>query len=137
MTNDKRRRRRSRGVVPWVVWMLLSGISSAAAQTPPPRVSFELLTEAGFSSADSHQWMAFLKALGDARPGEFGWRDVEVARESSGRPAIVLHGPAREAADRRQVRKIHVSLSHTRELAAACAAVEWGTGPAQPAEGGG
>lgn len=76
MTNDKRSGWRSCRTVPWILVTLLSGLP-AAAQTPPPRVSFELLTEDGFSARGSHEWMAFLKDFGlsgirvrTAQPGD-------------------------------------------------------------------
>jgi holo-[acyl-carrier protein] synthase len=65
------------------------------------------------------------------------WRDVEIGRGPSGEPRVALHGAVGRAARERGVGAVAVSLSHTGELAAACAAVEWGTGPAGPAEGGG
>jgi holo-[acyl-carrier protein] synthase len=80
---------------------------------------------------------AVFKALTAAGVSGATWRDVEIARGPSGEPRVVLHGAVGLAAHQRGVERVAVSLTHTRELAAACAAVEWGTGPPRPAEGGG
>jgi holo-[acyl-carrier protein] synthase len=61
-----------------------------------------------------------LQLLPDARA--VGWRDIEVRRLSDGRPTIALHG--RAAAILGPTLKIHVSLSHSRDVAAAVAIIE-------------
>ncbi len=48
-----------------------------------------------------------------------GWRDVEVQREASGKPRLLLHGRARVEADRLGLRSWSVSLSHSRGNAVA------------------
>jgi holo-[acyl-carrier protein] synthase len=60
---------------------------------------------------------AVAKALGTGLWAEgVIWTDIEVVRESSGKPAIVLHGAAKQhAADAICL----VSLTHTRDLAMA------------------
>ena len=55
---------------------------------------------------------AMMKALGRA----FGWREIEVVR-GKGAPTIQLTGRARAHADKLGIRRIHLSLSHTTELA--------------------
>lgn len=57
---------------------------------------------------------AMMKALGRA----FGWREIEVTR-GNGPPTIRLHGRAQARAEALGVRRIHLSLSHTAELAIA------------------
>ncbi|MGE5618132.1 MAG: holo-ACP synthase [Sphingomonadaceae bacterium] len=47
------------------------------------------------------------------------WRDVEVRRETSGKPRVVLHGRARATADRLSLGSWSVSLSHDRGHAVA------------------
>lgn len=47
------------------------------------------------------------------------WRDIEVLNHSSGKPYIVLHGRSKELANGRTV---VVSITHSREYAAAVAA---------------
>ena len=67
---------------------------------------------------------AVIKALAaDGRAGSF-WRDVEIRNEPSGRPVVVLSGRLREAADGLGARAVHVTLSHSQELALAAAIVE-------------
>jgi holo-[acyl-carrier protein] synthase len=65
---------------------------------------------------------AFLKALG--RGWRLGWTQVEVVRGPSGKPGMHLSGKAAEAAGRRGVTRVHLSLTHTREMAAAIIVLE-------------
>jgi len=67
---------------------------------------------------------AVAKALDVAGSERFFWREVEITRDAAGRPGAVLHGSLRQLAEERGVGRIVVSLSHTRELAVACATVE-------------
>lgn len=67
---------------------------------------------------------AFFKAAGTGMGPAGGWRDVEVLRLGSGRPLLCLHGKAAAFAQSISVRKIHLSLSHTSELAAATVLLE-------------
>jgi holo-[acyl-carrier protein] synthase len=67
---------------------------------------------------------AFLKAIGT------GWRfgirfaDIEVYHDDYGKPLIRLHGKAEELAKKEEITKIHVSLSHVKEVATAIVVVE-------------
>jgi holo-[acyl-carrier protein] synthase len=65
---------------------------------------------------------AFLKALG--RGWRLGWTQVEVLRGASGKPEMHLSGKAAEAATRRGVTRIHLTLTHTGETAAAVIVLE-------------
>jgi holo-[acyl-carrier protein] synthase len=67
---------------------------------------------------------AVLKALGMGWAQGVGWTDIEVAREASGRPVLVLHGKAREVAVALGVRRWHVSLTHTGTMAMASVLAE-------------
>ena len=58
---------------------------------------------------------AAFKVLGT----RFGWREVEVMRQPSGKPALVFYGPAKEMADKLGVKQSSVSLSHSRGNAVA------------------
>jgi holo-[acyl-carrier protein] synthase len=69
---------------------------------------------------------AVFKALSAAGVVGATWRDVEIERGPTGEPRVVLHGAIGLAARERGVGAVAVSLSHTGELAAACAAVESG-----------
>ena len=63
---------------------------------------------------------AAIKAIGltGANLG-IGWRDIEVAREDSGRCRLILHGAARAAADDAGVAELSVSLTHEGDYSAA------------------
>jgi holo-[acyl-carrier protein] synthase len=66
---------------------------------------------------------AISKAFGTGIGRELGWRDLEIVREPSGQPRVVLHGRARQYADERGARDIHISLSHTAAYGAATAVI--------------
>jgi holo-[acyl-carrier protein] synthase len=66
---------------------------------------------------------AISKAFGTGIGHEMGWRDLEIVREPSGQPRVVLHGKAEAHAKARGVQAVHVSLSHTTEYGAASAVV--------------
>lgn len=74
---------------------------------------------------------AALKALGSA--GDFlpHWRDVEIQTGASGAPSVLLQGRFREIAERIHVDAIHVSLTHTAQIAAAAVVMESRAGAAQ------
>ncbi len=67
---------------------------------------------------------AFLKALGTGLAGGLRWTDVEVVRAPSGQPSLRLHGAAAQAAAHRGALRLHLSLSHTDELAGAVVVLE-------------
>ncbi|MGH7462339.1 MAG: holo-ACP synthase [Longimicrobiales bacterium] len=67
---------------------------------------------------------AFFKAIGTGLGHAGGWRDVEVLRLGSGRPLLCLHGRAAAFAQSLQVHRIHLSLSHTAEIAGASVVLE-------------
>jgi holo-[acyl-carrier protein] synthase len=62
---------------------------------------------------------AGMKALGTGWSHGVRWRDFEVTNLPSGRPTLTLHGVAAELAARGGVAKIHLSLTHTVDLAQA------------------
>jgi len=66
---------------------------------------------------------AVLKSLGC---GLFDMQliDIEVLRADSGQPYAVLHGKAKQIADDLGVSKIHLSITHTAQIAAAQAVAE-------------
>ena len=61
---------------------------------------------------------ATMKALGTGIRG-VDWKDIEVVRQDSGAPSILLHGRGKQRAQRLGVWEISVSLSHSREYAVA------------------
>ena len=66
---------------------------------------------------------AISKAFGTGIGHEMGWRDLEIIREPSGQPRVILHGKAEAFAQKRGVREVHISLSHTAEYGAASAVI--------------
>ena len=49
--------------------------------------------------------------------GKISAIDIEVLREPSGKPYVVLHGPAKEQAENAGILQVHVSISNTKEYA--------------------
>jgi holo-[acyl-carrier protein] synthase len=66
---------------------------------------------------------AVMKVLGVGL-GAFAFHDVEVVREESGAPTLVVRGAAAALARERGVRSWHVSLTHTATLAQAVVIAE-------------
>lgn len=67
---------------------------------------------------------AFFKALGSGKRGAMGWREIEVQNDQNDRPQIELRGQVKAFAERIGAKNIHLSLSHTRKLAAAFVILE-------------
>ena len=67
---------------------------------------------------------AFFKALGTGWGLGGRWTEVEVVSAPSGAPSLRLTGRAAEAAAERGVQRIHLSLTHTEETAAAFVVLE-------------
>ena len=65
---------------------------------------------------------ATLKALGV--PSGLRWHELEVVSGGSGAPRLVLHGTAAAAATAQGVTRLHLSLSHTGDTAAAVVVAE-------------
>ena len=61
---------------------------------------------------------AVSKALGCGWEG-IRWTDIEIVRQARGQPAVVLHGPARAAAERQGLVHWAISLSHAEAYAVA------------------
>jgi holo-[acyl-carrier protein] synthase len=71
---------------------------------------------------------AISKAFGTGIGGQLGWLDLEVCRQESGQPFVVLHGEGLKRLAERGGRIVHLSLSHTAGHATAVAILE-GSGP--------
>jgi holo-[acyl-carrier protein] synthase len=67
---------------------------------------------------------AGMKAIGTGLSRGVSWQHVEVVNEPSGRPTLRLYGGALAAADALGVKRISVSLTHTKELAFAVVILE-------------
>jgi len=59
---------------------------------------------------------AVLKAFGDTRAG-IRLKNIEILNNSKGKPEIMLHREAKEFADKNNLDKIIVSMSHTNNYA--------------------
>jgi holo-[acyl-carrier protein] synthase len=70
---------------------------------------------------------AVYKAL-QSLPGSraLRWRQIEVLRQNSGRPTVVLHAEAAAVASQGGVVRISLSLTHTPKTAGAVAIIEGG-----------
>ena len=67
---------------------------------------------------------AVLKALGTGWRKGISWRDVEVRNDPNGAPSVRLCGGARDVVERLGIHKMHISISHCRNYATACAIAE-------------
>jgi holo-[acyl-carrier protein] synthase len=67
---------------------------------------------------------AVFKALETGWAKGVTWTDVEVRRQEQGAPVILLHGAAQEIAASKGAGRIHLSLTHTDNWAAATAILE-------------
>jgi holo-[acyl-carrier protein] synthase len=64
------------------------------------------------------------KALGTGISRGVSWKEFEVRRAASGQPSLHLSGRAAELAESLGIRKVQLSLTHSRELAIAVVVVE-------------
>jgi len=62
---------------------------------------------------------AAMKALGTGWRRGVRWQDIEVMREDSGKPTLVLRGVAGEIAKRLGVKQISMTITHTTKEALA------------------
>lgn len=60
---------------------------------------------------------AFFKAVATGWSRGGAWTDVEVTRAPDGKPGLTLHGRAAALAGTLGARHVHVSLTHTSDLA--------------------
>ena len=67
---------------------------------------------------------AAAKALGTGISFGVNWKEFEVKREPSGKPTLAFSGRAAELARAMGVRRVQLSLTHSRDLAMAVVLVE-------------
>jgi holo-[acyl-carrier protein] synthase len=67
---------------------------------------------------------ATMKALGHGWGRHVGWLDVEVVRAEDGRPMLRLHGKAAVTATAVGATRLHLALTHTRDMAVAQVVLE-------------
>ncbi|MCR4437634.1 MAG: holo-ACP synthase [bacterium] len=69
---------------------------------------------------------ATFKALGTGWQDGLSWQDVVLVNDHQGKPSVSLRGRAKELAERQGVTQVHVSVSHSKESAAAVVVLERG-----------
>jgi holo-[acyl-carrier protein] synthase len=62
---------------------------------------------------------AVMKALGTGWSRNVGWEDIEVVRERGRAPRIELSGKAADYAQRKGIKHLHVTITHTKTQAMA------------------
>jgi len=67
---------------------------------------------------------AFLKALGIGLGMGVKLREIEVVHDHNGKPDLVLQGEACVQMKKREIKKIHLSLTHTNKYATAIVLLE-------------
>ncbi len=64
---------------------------------------------------------AVLKAFGGGWIRNLPWKDVEIINDKNGKPEIKLHREAKKISRMKKIAEVHVSMSHTKDYAAASA----------------
>ena len=67
---------------------------------------------------------AFLKALGTGLRGDIALNEIEVSNDNLGKPSINLIGKLAQIIVDKKIKTIHLSLSHTKEMALAMVVLE-------------
>jgi len=67
---------------------------------------------------------AFLKALGTGWRDGLAYLDIEIVHDFLGKPALILHGRAKQYAEERRISGMHLSLTHLDEIAGAIVVLE-------------
>jgi len=67
---------------------------------------------------------AFLKALGIGLGMGVKLREIEVVHDDQGKPDLSLHGEAKLQIEKREIKRIHLSLTHTKNYATAIVLLE-------------
>ncbi len=67
---------------------------------------------------------AFLKAMGTGWQGGYRFNEIEILNDEHGKPEAFLHGGVKEYCKEKGITRCHVSLSHTRDSAAAVVVLE-------------
>ena len=71
---------------------------------------------------------AAMKALGVGWGARIGWLDVEVVRAEDGRPRLALHGKGKATAVAVGAVRLHLALTHARDVAIAQVVAESDSG---------
>ncbi|WP_255547709.1 holo-ACP synthase [Crassaminicella indica] len=66
---------------------------------------------------------AVVKALGTGFRN-FKWTDIEIHRDTLGKPYVIIYNNAKKTAQDKGIKKIHISISHSKAYAVAQAFAE-------------
>lgn len=67
---------------------------------------------------------AFFKALGTGYRYGMAFHEIEVLNDELGKPIVYPHGKVKEYLEKHQVKHIHLSVSHVKEMANAMVIME-------------
>jgi holo-[acyl-carrier protein] synthase len=67
---------------------------------------------------------AFMKALGTGWNKGFRFDEIEIVNDGMGKPVVQVHGKVKAFCGERSINRIHVSLSHSHNLAKAIVLLE-------------
>lgn len=67
---------------------------------------------------------AFFKAMGTGWRGGYRFDEIEIINDELGRPKAAVHGKVKDFCHKNRITRIHVSLSHTIDLAKAVVLLE-------------
>jgi holo-[acyl-carrier protein] synthase len=67
---------------------------------------------------------AFFKAIGTGYRGGVAFKEVEIRNDKLGKPALHVLGKTAKIVAKKNIKSIHVSLSHTKEIAIATVVLE-------------
>ncbi|VAW27450.1 Holo-[acyl-carrier-protein] synthase [hydrothermal vent metagenome] len=67
---------------------------------------------------------AVFKALGTGYRYGMAFREIEVKNDKLGKPEVMVHGKVKAFVDEQKITRIHLSLSHVKEMALAFVVLE-------------
>ena len=67
---------------------------------------------------------AFFKAMGTGWRGKMAFNEIEITNNRLGKPAIKLYGHTLEQITKKKIGKIHVSLTHLKDIVNAVVVME-------------
>ena len=103
----------------WGVKFLNRVFSSGEIQYCGKHVQSSIHYGARFAAKES-----FLKALGIGLGRGVKLSDIEVVHDKNGKPVLALCGEAKVQIEKRNITKIHLSLTHTKKYATAIVLLE-------------
>jgi holo-[acyl-carrier protein] synthase len=67
---------------------------------------------------------AFFKALGTGYRFGMSFHEIEVVNDALGKPVIVVHGNVKAYVEKLEIKHMHLTLSHVKEMACAFVVLE-------------